>query len=134
MEDQKKNPQQEKQQMEDEYLVDVTGSEVEVPLPVRKSVVQRCFHRKTHSGNKNKRVTIFYEYDRDNKILKYGAVVVIRDKTTKKKDIKDFENSAKKRFMRAPVVVRNFKDTGDMQDMHDQIRKLLFTHGCKSKN
>lgn len=126
------NKQQQEVAIEDD-LADVTGSDVYVPAPKHKGVVQRCFHRKSTIGGHKKRITIFYEYDRYNKILRYGAVVVVLDKMTKKKRIEEFENSAKKRFIRAPVVIRDFKDIGTKQDMEDRIRKLLFTHGCKSK-
>ena len=105
--------------------------DVYVPPP-RKGVVQRCFHRKTKSKGQSARVTVFYEYNRDYKLLKYGAVIVIKDKRNKKLTIHEFEQSAKKRFMRDPVVVHGFKDHGSVKDFEDSVRKLLLTKGCKA--
>ena len=99
--------------------------------PRYKSIVQRCFHKREISNGVSKRVTIYYEYDRDNKVLKYGAVVVHLTKEMKGKNLKEFEDAAKKRFIRDPVIIRNFADNGSLTDFQESVRSLLFNFGCK---
>lgn len=100
----------------------------------RTGTVQRCFHRSTKSQGLSKRVTVFYEYNRDTKELKYGAVITPKSKHgTKKLSIEELEKSAKKRFERDPVVKHGFKDnTTSINEFEDTIRKLLITNGCKA--
>jgi hypothetical protein len=100
----------------------------------RTGTVQRCFHRSTKSNGMTKRVTVFYEYNRDKQVLKYGAVLTPKCKHGNKKvNTKESEEAAKKRFQRDPVVKRGFKDTTlSVKDFEDSIRKLLYKNGCKA--
>lgn len=100
----------------------------------RTGTVQRCFHRSTKSNGMTKRVTVFYEYNRDKQVLKYGAVITPKCKNGNKKvNPSESEASAKKRFQRDPVVKYSFKDgTSSVKDFEDSIRKLLYKNGCKA--
>lgn len=105
-----------------------------VNQPARKAVVKRNFCSfEVHNGVQ-RRVTIVYEYDRENQKLKYGAVIF---KTTHRRpekfSQKDHFVTAEKRFNEHPVIVENFKDDAkNLADFNHLVRKQLFQHGCKS--
>lgn len=82
----------------------------------------------------NSIITIKYEYDRHNKIVKYGATIFNNkgDKTVKY-DQKGHTETATKRFNNKPVVINDFLDSGSHKDFYAKLRKSLCSHGVKAK-
>lgn len=97
-------------------------------------VVSRQLGFREISGGKFRRGIIYYEYNRQTKTLKYGASIF---KTTSKHqehyDSIGHHHTAKNRLEQYPVIVENFSDNTTLIDFQSRLRKLLFTHGCRSK-
>ena len=97
-----------------------------------RAIVQRHFHKNDYRKSQPTRhITVYYEYDRINKILRYGAVIVQKDKSIKL-NVKELLEAAKKRFVRGAVKVRDFEDNGTKEEFHCAIRDLLYTKGCRA--
>ena len=99
-----------------------------------KPVITRCINIKEAHGNMKRTITIKYEYDRVNKVLKYGAAV--HKSPVDKPEPYDrvgHHKTAEKRFETSPVTVKNFADDGQQNLFNKNLRKQLFKHGVKSK-
>lgn len=81
----------------------------------------------------NNIVTIKYEYDRHNKIVKYGATVFSKNGKNMDYSQKGHTETATKRFNNNPVVINDFTDDGTHKEFFGKLRKALFTHGVKAK-
>ena len=109
--------------------------------PKRQTVEQQPIVKRmvgfTEVHGDNKRIgTIMYEYNRVTKTLRYGASI-FRTSATKPEHFdgefrKKHLTTATRRFEKHPVIVENFSDDGTIQDFHNQVRKQLFTHKCRS--
>ena len=84
-------------------------------------------------------VAVFYRYDRVNKELKYGASIF---RTEKKPESKCFVEkcnkqahleTAKKRFNKLPVIVKDVEDTSNLRDFNLKIRRMIYQNGVHSK-
>lgn len=102
----------------------------------KRTTVNRLFH---HKDTNNKRVvTIYYEYDREKFILKYGACIFSFDENDKSfsgkmryKNTKTAEN----RYEKNPVILENIKDEfNSVRKFHKYIRSLVHKKGVKGKD
>ncbi len=99
-----------------------------------RQVVSRMFRvRETSGKGMHRTITIQYEYDRQNKVLKYGASVFKREQLGERFDKEGNFNTARARFQRHPVVINNFEDNGTLKDFHSSVRKQLYKHGVRGK-
>ncbi len=123
--------------MEATQTAPVTQVQVQVQVKVPQLdqvVVSRQLGFREVAGGKFRRGIIYYEYNRQTKTLKYGASIF---QTTSKHpehyDSAGHHRTAKNRLEQHPVVVENFPDNTTLVDFQFRLRKLLFTHGCRSK-
>ncbi len=103
--------------------------------PMKPSVT-RVVNFKEYSPNANKRriVTVKYEYNRVEKVLKYGAVIYTSAlKSTDKYDRLGHVKTANERFTNSPIVVNNFTDDKNIKLFHLSIREQIHICGVKSK-
>ncbi len=99
-----------------------------------RQVVSRMFRVHETSGKgMHRTITIQYEYDRQNKVLKYGASVFKREQPGEKFNKVGNLDTARVRFQKHPVVVNNFEDDGTLKDFHHSVRKQLYKHGVRGK-
>lgn len=99
-----------------------------------KPVVSRTVTVKETSGKFKRNILIKYEYNRDNKTLKYGAVIskMSLDNSVKY-DRESHLKTAEKRFEKQPVTLENFTDEGSNRMFNEKIRAQLHKYGVKSK-
>lgn len=99
-----------------------------------KPVITRCINIKEAHGATNRIITIKYEYDRVNKVLKYGAVIHKADTSHPEPyDKAGHHKTAEERFKSSPVTINNFADDVKQIMFNKNLRKQLFTHGVKAK-
>lgn len=97
-------------------------------------VVTRITNVKEVSGNTKRNITIKYEYDRVNKVLKYGATIhKTAVNSPEPYDKKGHVATTEKRFNNKPIVVENFVDDAGQGLFNKNLRNLLFKYGTKSK-
>lgn len=80
-------------------------------------------------------ITIVYEYNRETKILKYGAAIFKEEPDTPKNFFvkKDHRKTAISRLHKKPVTILNFQDNKTISDFNSRVRKLLIIHGVSIK-
>jgi hypothetical protein len=101
-----------------------------------KPVITRCVNIKEAHGKVKRTITIKYEYDRVNKVLKYGAT--IHKSPVEKPEPYDrvgHYKTAEERFKSHPVVVNGFTDNplNKQNTFNTNLRGLLFRYGVKAK-
>lgn len=104
----------------------------------RKPVIERPVFFTETKKNHQRIVTVFYQYDRVNKKLRYGATIFKTNKNEKGKLIEHCDKqahlkTAKYRFDKYPIFVENVEDNSNLKVFNNQIRKMLFKYGVKSK-
>ena len=100
-----------------------------------KPVIEQTFTKPYTSGDTRRYVTIKCVYNRTTKELTYGAVIWRSPLKSKEKyDKKQQKKIAAERFEKFPVVVKDFFDTGRLDEFHNNVRKQLFKTGCHAHN
>ena len=111
----------------------VTDVQVKIPQSQR-PIVTRCLGFREKAGGKLRIGTIYYEYNRATKTIRYGASIFRNDTDTAAGFNRDQHVvTAQGRFKKHPVVVENFSDNTTLKDFNYRLRQLLFQHGCRSK-
>lgn len=77
-------------------------------------------------------ITIHYDYDRINKVLKYGASIHFMDNDKEKFNKSGHQETAQKRFKNRPITITNFISDKDTGIFHRTIRQQLHSYGTKS--
>lgn len=98
---------------------------------------KRFIHRIEKNKYVERIITIYYEYDRQTKRLKYGATIFKKDANTTKEvfNKKEHNKTALNRCQKKPIIIDNFEDVnGNLKNFEDKIRKMLYQYGVKSKN
>ena len=95
-------------------------------------IIRRVFRCEENKGNTKRIVTIAYEYNRPDKILKYGASMFKQTKGEKDTFIKKNQrHTAYERLDKCPVRLDKFDDNDSLHTFHAKIRKMLYVHGTK---
>lgn len=103
--------------------------------------------KKMCAEDKDRIVTIAYEYNRETRQLKYGATIWRRHTTTSDTASQDSSvsckqkafvkkchlDTAKARLKVRPVIVNDVEDDETTEDLHYKIRQLVREHGCRSE-
>ena len=76
---------------------------------------------------------VYYEYDRDTRILKYGAAMFTVDKKDEKLNRDALVSTAKARFEKRPVIVENFDDDKSLQEFHERLKQQIGANPPKVK-
>jgi len=101
---------------------------------IQKQVVTRILGFKETANGKRRIGTIYYEYNRQTKTIKYGASIFRTDAKKPEHFVRaDHIQTATNRFNKHPITVTNFPDNTTLQDFNQRIRELLFRYGCRSK-
>lgn len=91
-------------------------------------MVDRLYCTREAHGDKLRRVTIRYHYNRLSKQLTYAAVIFCtNNKQPEKYNQVKHTQTAESRFKTHPVTIYNFDDTGSLTDFNRNVRKQLFT-------
>lgn len=100
-----------------------------------KPVIETIFRKKETHGDTRRRITIKCRYNRTTKELTYAAVVWRTPLNSKEKYNKKEQNKiVEERFAKVPVVVKDFHDTGRLDEFHNNVRKQLFKNSCHAHN
>lgn len=117
-----------------------TLSKKQRPGKERKPIVSQSvvfYNRKTKTGQlrtgKRRHEVIYYEFDRVNKTLKYGAVVFRPKDATVPFDADGHRKTAVDRFTKNPVVLTGISDDETLKEFNQKLRKMIFKHGCHGK-
>lgn len=76
-------------------------------------------------------VTVYYKYNRQKNVLKYGASIYVLDESYNHFDRKKHVESAMGRFNKNPVVVNDVTDDSNIAKFNRKIRRLVHRYGVK---
>lgn len=121
----------------------------------KKPVVSRFITYREQNASKKRIITVYYEYTRATKTLKYGAVIHtsvnnakkyetnqnnFSENSTKestvgpvKYDKRGHLNTATTRFNKFPITIKNFVDENNMEIFHHALRAQIHAYGVQQK-
>ncbi len=96
-----------------------------------KPIVNRTFRCYETRGGTPRIVTVTYEYNRDKKLLKYGASIYKQEGKKTERPFSKFghRSTALGRLARRPVIVESINDSGNITEFNKMIRKLVSKNG-----
>jgi hypothetical protein len=107
----------------------------------RKPVIERVIYfnemEGDHHNAKGRIVCVVYNFDRTNKVLKYGASIYKRgyDETDDARypayNKKCHKETANARLIKRPVIIDNVQDDGSLNDFNEKIRNYVYKKGVK---